>query len=444
MQIPATGGTPTPLTRPDAKRDERSHRWPDALPGGKAVLFTVGAIESPGNYDGSPVAAVDLATGREKILLKAARMARFVPPDRLLFQKEIKLYSVRFDPKTLSVLSAPALVLDGVGGEVSSGAGNFSVAGDGTLSYAPATAVVADSQIVLVSRSGSAAPLPLPARAYHYPRFSPDGKRVAFSAGSGPSASFLGTDDDVWTYDLSSKSLNRLTFERQDLHPVWSPDGQWIAYTASEGPAAGIQRKPSAGNGSARSVWRVPEPRIVNCWTPDGTRLLVTSMGHEIGLWLVPVSGAEKPSLLLSDPKGGESWGARISPDGRYVAYTSFASGNNEVFVQTFPPGGGKWQVSPDNGMMPVWGKDGRELFYVQGDRMMAVDVSPGSSFSAGPPRVVFTGSYDTRTAPVDNYDVSPDGETFLMIRPAGSPAQASRIDVLLHFGDSIESRRSR
>ena len=440
MQIPATGGTPTPLTQPDSKRDERSHRWPDVLPGGKAVLFTVGVIGSPGNYDGSPVAAIDLATGREKVLLKAARMARFVPPDRLLFQREIKLYSVRFDPKTLSVLSAPAVVLDGVGGEVSSGAGNFSAADDGTLSYAPASALVNDSQVVLVSRSGSATPLPLPARAYHYPRFSPDGNRIAFSAGSGPSASFMGTDDDVWTYDLSSKSLNRLTFERQDLHPVWSPDGKWVAYTSAAGPTPGVRRKPSGGNGAAESVWQQSEPRIVNCWTPDGGDLLVTSMGHEIGLWLVPASGTGKPRLLLSDPKGGESWGARLSPDGRYVAYTSFASGNNVVFVQTFPPGGGEWQVSPDDGMMPVWGKDGRELFYVQGDRMMAVDVGSGPTFSAGPPRILFSGPYDTRTAPVDNYDVSPDGKTFLMIRPSGSPASTSQIDVLLHFGDALRA----
>ncbi len=438
MQIPAAGGTPAAATKPDLKTDERSHRWPEVLPGGKAVLFTVGVTGSPGNYDGSPIAAVDLATGREKILLKAARMARFIPPDHLIFQREIKLYSVRFDPETLSVLSAPAVVFEGVGGEMSSGAGYFSVADDGTLSYVPAGALVADSQIVLVSRSGSATPLPLPARSYHYPRFSPEGKGITFSAGSGPSASFLGTDDDVWTYDLASKSLNRLTFEGHDLHPVWSPDGKWIAYTSAGGPMLGVLRKPSAGNGSAELVWKQSDPRIVNCWTLDGLNLVVTSLGHTIGLWLVPVSGKGTPSLLLSDSEREESWGARLSPDGRHIAYTSFASGNNVVFVQTFPPGGGKWQVSPDNGMMPVWRNDGRELFYTQEDRMMAVDVRTETTFSAGPPRVLFTGSYDTRTAPVENFDVSPDGQTFLMIRRAGATRSASQVDVLLHFGDSL------
>jgi serine/threonine-protein kinase len=440
MQIPATGGTPTAATKPDLKADERSHRWPDVLPGGKAVLFTVGMLGSPGSYDGSPIAAVDLATGREKILVKGARMARFVPPNHLLFQRESKLYSVRFDPATLSVLSDPAVVFEGVGGETSSGAGYFSVADDGTLSYAPDNALAQDSEIVMVSRSGSATPLPLPARSYHYPRFSPDGKRIAFSAGTGPSASFLGTDDDVWTYDLSSKSLNRLTFEGHDLHPVWSPDARWVAYTSAGGPMLGIQRKLSAGNGSPESVWQQSDPRIVNGWTADGMNLVVTSMGRTIGLWLVPASGKGNPSLLLSDPGGEESWGARLSPDGKYIAYTSFASGNNVVFVQTFPPGGGKWQVSPDNGMMPVWRQDGRELFYVQGDRMMAADVQPGSAFSAGPPRVLFSGPYDTRTAPVDNFDVSPDGQTFLMVRRAGPSRLVSQVDVVLHFGDSLRA----
>jgi len=440
MQIPASGGTPAVLTKLDLKADERSHRWPDVLPGGKAVLFTIGMLGSPGNYDGSPVAAVDLATGRQTILLKAARMARFVPPDRLVFQRESKLYSVRFDPQTLSVLSAPAVVFEGVGGEVSSGAGYFSASDDGTLSYAPAGTLVDDSKIVRVSRSGSATPLPLPARSYHYPRFSPDGKKIAFSAGSGPSASFLGTDDDVWTYDLASKSLNRLTFEGHDVHPVWSPDGKWIAYTSAAGPILGVQRKPSAGNGPAESVWKQSDPRIVNCWTPDGSSLLVTSMGHTIGLWLVPASGKGAPRLLLSDPGGAESWAGRISPDGGYVAYTSFASGNNVVFVETFPPGAGKWQVSPDEGMMPVWSKDGRELFYLQGDRMMVVDVRTDSTFSTGPARALFSGSYDTRTAPVENFDVSPDGQTFLMIQREGTTQAASQVDVLLHFGATLRT----
>jgi Tol biopolymer transport system component len=438
MQIPANGGTPAAVTKPG--RDERSHRWPDVLPGGKAVLFTVGMLTSPGNYDGSPIAAVDLATGREKVLVPAARMARFVPPDRLVFQRDVKLYAVRFDPRTLTVLSAPVVVFEGVGGEVSSGAGYFSAADDGTLSFAPATALVDASQIVLVSRTGVATPLPLPSRSYHYPRFSPDGKKIAFSAGSGPSASFLGTDDDVWTYDLSSKGLNRLTFEGHDVHPVWSPDGKWIAYTSAGGPMMGVQRKASAGNGPPESVWKQSDPRIVNCWTPTGASLLVTSMGHTIGLWLVPVPRGENPSLLLSDPGGAESWAARISPDGRYIAYTSFASGNNIVFAETYPPGAGKWQVSPEDGMMPVWGKDGRELFYLQGDRMMAIDVRTESTFSAGPPRVLFSGSYDTRTAPVDNFDVSPDGQTFLMIRREGVSQAASQIDVLLHFGATLRA----
>jgi Tol biopolymer transport system component len=441
MQVSSTGGTPVAVTKPDPKRNERSHRWPEVLPGGKAVIFSIGVLESPGDYDISPVAAVDLATGREKILVKATRMARFVAPDHLLFQRKLKLYSVRFDPKTLSILSAPEVVLEGVGGEVSSGAGYFAASQDGTLTCVPATALGSESQIVLVSRDGTAKPLPLPDRPYHFPRFSPDGKRIAFSAGSGPGASFLGTNDDVWTYDLASRSLNRLTFDSHDLHPIWSPDGRWIAYASASGTPSKIERKPSDGNGSAQAVWQLDAPLIPDDWSPGSASLLVTSLGEashvKISEWLVPIEGAEKPHLLF--PGEAASWGARLSPDGRYVAYTSLTSGSNSIFVRTFPPGAGRWQVSTETGMMPVWDHDGHELYYVHGDQMMTADVHAGRSFEAGPPRVLFTGPFDTRTAPIANFDVSPDGRTFLMIRPVGGAKPTRRIRVLLNFGDSLE-----
>ncbi|MGH9444053.1 MAG: hypothetical protein ACRD16_17455, partial [Thermoanaerobaculia bacterium] len=440
MEIPAIGGTPRVATTPDPKRSERSHRWPQILPDGKTVIVTVGVVASPGNYDASPVAAVDLVTGREKILIKAARMARYVPPDHLVFQRDTKLYSVRFDPKSLSVLSTPSTVLSGVGGEVSSGAGYFAVSRNGTLLDVPASPLGDESEIVLVSREGKITPLPLPSRPYHYPRFSPDVNRIAFSAGSGPGGSFLGTDDDIWTYDRSSRSLNRLTFDNHNLAPIWSPDGKWIAYTSSGGEVHGILRKPSDGNGPAQVVWPTENPVIANEWTRDGARLIVSSVDLKIGLWLVPASGKSKPELLFPGADAEQVWGARLSPDGRFLAYTSFGSGSNVVFVQTFPPGAGKWQVSPDDGVMPVWGKDGRELFYARGDQMMAVEVRQGSTFEAGPPRELFAGPFSLRTAPLTNYDVSPDGQTFLMIRPAGNAGVNRQMQVLLHFADSLPS----
>ncbi|HET9794436.1 MAG TPA: protein kinase [Thermoanaerobaculia bacterium] len=434
MEVSAAGGPSRAATKPDPKRDERSHRWPQVLPGGRTVIVGVGLLASPGNYDVSPVAAVDLATGREKVLVKAARMARFVPPDHLIFQREKKLYSVRFDPKSLSILSTPVVVRSGVAGEVSSGAGYFSISADGTLIDIAASSLDEGSEIVLVSRDGKATGLPLPARPYHYPRFSPDGKRIAFSAGSGPEASFLGTDDDIWTYDPSTQSLNRLTFESHDLLPIWSPDGRWIAYTCSGGPVPGVLRKPSDGNGPAQPIWQTSNPMVANDWTKNGESLIISSVALKFGLWRAPISGKPKPEPLFSGGDAEQVWGARLSPDGRFLAYTSFGSGSNVVFVQTFPPGAGKWQISPDGGAMPVWGEDGHEIFYVQGDRVMAVEVRNGPSFQVGPPRPLFSGPFNLRTAPLTNYDVSPDGRTFLMVRPAGNAGIVRQLRVLLHF----------
>jgi dipeptidyl aminopeptidase/acylaminoacyl peptidase len=161
-------------------------------------------------------------------------------------------------------------------------------------------------------------------------------------------------------------------------------------------------------------------------WLPDGSGLLVTDSASDIGSHLVPANGGA-PTKLLHAP--ADEWGATVSPDGRFVAYVSTETGVDEIFVETFPPGGGKWQVSVAGGQFPVWSRDGRRLAYVRGDEMMAVDVETRPAFRAGPPRALFRGPYQLRTAPIRNFDLGPDGRFVFARRWTDDPAP-SEIEV--------------
>ena len=179
LQVPSTGGTPRPLTTLDEKTGERTHRWPFALPGGKAVLFTVGSLGSPDNYDAATIDAVDVATGTRHTVLKGASSARYATTGHLLFVRESSLYAIAFDAESLTTRGSPVQVLQGVNGDTTTGASHISVAENGTLAYTPGSALAAANRLMWIDRKGSTQPLELPQGLYFDPRISPDGTRVA-------------------------------------------------------------------------------------------------------------------------------------------------------------------------------------------------------------------------------------------------------------------------
>ena len=411
FRVAASGGTPVAVTTIADPKVERSHRWPQVLPGGRTVIFTVGLIDSPGDYDSANIDAQRLDTGERRTILKGARMARYTALGYLVYHRDKTLLAVKFDAARLEVTGEPFTIQEGVGGDPSSGAGYFGVSDTGVVAVTPETSIPKSRVLVLVDQAGRETPITAPPASFNHPRVSPDGRSLTFAIGTG-----TGGDDDVYVLELSTQRMHRLTFGQGQGLPLWSLDGRRIAYTKGKSGATGIWMRAANGSGEETSLATSPDFLIPDSWHPDGRRLAVTNAQRSIDIGLLDTGAGNKLTPLFARPSAGESASA-FSPDGRYIAYTSTETGTDEVIVETFPPGGGKWQISTDGGINPVWARDGRALYFVAGQSMMAVDVDTRGTFSPGAPRVLFTGPYELRTVSQRNYDVGPDGRFAIVKR---------------------------
>jgi serine/threonine-protein kinase len=412
VRVAETGGTPQILTEPDRSRQERTHRWPQVLPGGEWVLFTVGTIDSPGDYDEAAVDAIHVATGERRRIAEGARIARYVPPGYLLFQRESSLLAARFDLDALEMTSAPVSLVEGVGGEGSSGAGYWAASDVSTLLYAPEIAIQDDRLLVLVDRDGNETALPVEPRAYWHPRFSPDGSKIAFSIGGGAAAV-----DDIWVLDIASGRLDRVTFGNSGGVPTWTPDGHRLAFARGGTGATGIYWKRADGSGEDELLLRSREGQVVlpDTFRPDGAEMLVTEASGSMGIFRYRLDSREIHSAFVDGP--WSEWSAAFAPDGRFVAYSSTENGAEDVFVTTYPEPTGKWQLSMDGGSGPVWSADGSEVYFASPAAVMAVPIDRGGDgIRPGLPRQLFTGPFKLRTAPIRNFDVAPDGR-FVMVK---------------------------
>jgi Tol biopolymer transport system component len=249
---------------------------------------------------------------------------------------------------------------------------------------------------------------------YHSPKLSPDGRRVAVYRTSG-----IGSPGDIWVFDLARNTQTRLTFDAaDDSVPLWSPDGNSIAFTSTRNSSFGLYQKNSNGIGDEELLLKVESSLVPEDWSLDG-RFLVYMLtdrgGRDVGF--LPLAGDRKPVPVLNTAFLERH--AQLSPDGRWMAYVSNESGAYEVYVQSFPAGGGKWQISTGGGVQPRWRHDGSELFYLAPDnKMMSVAVRAGATFEAGTPAALFqtrTVGLAPSTTYSQQYDVTPDGQRFLL-----------------------------
>jgi len=434
-RVPDTGGAPTPLTNVEASRSERTHRWPQVTHDGKWVIFTVGLLDSPGDYDGAAIDAVRLETGERHRVLEGARMARFVPPGYLLFQRESSLLAAPVDPDRMEVIGTPRSLVEGVGGENSSGVGYWA-AGSDTLIYALQSAVANDRVVVIVDRSGSETLLPLPPASYWQPRISPDGTRIAVAIGAGAAS-----DDDLWVYDIPRDRFDRLTSDTGNGVPMWSPDGTRIYFTRGGKGNVGIHWKAADGSGDSRMIFPAREGKVLvpESVHPDGKSLIVSESGGSIDLLRLPLDAPESPETLLGEPY--PEWGGQFSPDGRYLLYTAIEAHREEVYVRDMAGGGGKWQVSHDGGMFPLWSHDGSEICFIKENRILVASVRTSPSFRSDPPVVLFSGPYELKTFPLRNYDMAADGR-FVFLKPAVDGAAPRQVSVTLGWPRLIEPNR--
>ena len=430
MRVPAAGGKPETLTTPDSKNGEKMHAWPQFIPGGKSVLFTICTDDC---YDKARVAVLDLKSGAWHVLLTGASSGRYVPTGHLVYAREGALFAVRFDAKRLAVTGPEAAVIEGVSSLPAVGFADYAFADSGLLVYVAGGQQPFAETLEWADRKGARQPFNLPARNYAGLRFSPDGGRVAFVINS-PDLE----KSDIWIYELARGSFMRLTSEGSSSRPVWTPDGLQIAYRSTQAGKNGIYRVATDGSGKPELLLATESVANPNCWTPDGKALLYSQVNpaRNIDIWILPApeSGGEaQPRVFLRTAFNEQN--AQVSPDGKWVAYQSDESGQTHVYVLPFTGPGGKVQVStqPRTGVWR-WSGNGRELFYREaGEQLWVVDVQSGTSFRAGQPRALFKH--------VGNFDIAPGGQRFLLVKSQQPPSGGAQLEVVTDWFEDLRRR---
>jgi Tol biopolymer transport system component len=429
-QLSVDGGVPLPLTR--LEKGEGSHRWPEYLLGGKAVLFSAGA--SAGNWLSARVTAQSVGTGERRDLTQMGTQPRYSPSGHVVYAQGGNLMAAPFDPQRLAITGAAVPVVEGVLQSSFTGAVQYSISAAGSLIYVPGSVQASQRTMVWVGRNGAEQSLPAPAHAYRAPRLSPDGRRVAVGIEE--------LEAQVWLYDASREALTRFTLEgNSNLNPIWTPDGKRIAFQSTKEGPQNIFWQLADGNGGAERLTTSDYLNSPTSWSPDGRLLAYFEVNPTTGwdIWVLNLSD-RKARPFLRTPFNESV--PRFSPDGHWIAYISNESGRFELYVQPYPGPGGKWQISTEGGTEPAWNPNGRELFYRSGNKMMAVDIATQPSFSAGKPRVLFEGRYEPTPATFPNYDVSRDGQRFLMLKPSEQEAAGQReINVVLNWSEELKQR---
>ena len=434
-RVSANGGTPVAATHLDAARSEITHRWPQFLPGGKGVLFTA---SSDNNFFGH--ASVDVApldTGVPKVLVENAYFGRYLAGGYLAYVSQGTVFVAPFDAKALKLTGTAIPVMQGVNYDISNGSAQVSVSKDGTAIHLDGGSAGQNLNLVLMDRKGNSSVLVSDQPDAAVPRLSPDGKRLAFQQGTG----------NIWIYDLERKTTSRAMLGTVGASwPQWTPDGQRLTYahphSTSVGSGQSIYWERADGSGEEKPL--TPET-ILNAypssWSPDGRILAFQRLSGKDGscceIWALPVDEAGKPGEAHEVPGVGRGFAPALSPDGHWLAYTSPESGTVQIFVVPFPGPGGKWQISTGSGFDPRWSKSGHELFYLDGRALIAVPYSvEKGSFQPGKPEELFSDRFEMR-APLGSYDVTPDGQHFVMLQlTGGRTAAASGPTVVLNWID--------
>jgi serine/threonine protein kinase/Tol biopolymer transport system component len=439
-RIPSAGGTPTSVT--ELAQGEATHRWPQILPGGKAILFTKNGT---GAFDGASIEVMSLADHRRKMLLQGGTYGRYLPSGQLVYVNRGTLFAVLFDPDKLEVHGTPVPVLDAVGYSAANGSAQFDFSRSGTLVYRN-TGGQGGGRVTVQWLDGTGKTQPLLAKPGNYsrPRLSPDGKRLGLEVADG-------SGQDLWSYDWQRDTMTRLTFGGvlSTLDAIWTPDSRYVAFAVP----GGISWTRTDGAGQAQSLTQSKSNQQPWSFSPDGKRLAYMEGNPGTGgvvLWTVPVeTGSEglragKPEIFLQSKFNLRQ--PSFSPDGKWLAYVSNESGSFEVYVRAFPDKGGKWQISNSGGLYPVWSRNGRELFYRAEDSrkiLVARYLVKGDSFVADKPQV-WSEKPLADVGIQSNFDLAPDGRRFAVLIPAETPqAQQTQNHVIFleNFLDEVRRR---
>ncbi|HET7711919.1 MAG TPA: protein kinase, partial [Thermoanaerobaculia bacterium] len=359
FRVPVSGGTSAPVTKLEG--DDAGHSWPAVLPDERTMLFTV---EREGrSWDEAHIDAVDLETGKRKVVLHGAVKARFVGKDTLLFVRSGRLMSVKFDLKRVETVGEPSVLLEDVAMQPGTGGAFYAASTNGTVIYLRGGRGLFDTRVVWFDRSGKEEPLAIPPRTYVNPRISPDGGAIAFEV--------VGANNDIWLYDMQLGTLTRVTSKSEHLFPVWSPDGRRMI-TSGIDSGLPVMKFIDMSTGTASEAFiKSTFPQFACSWAEDGT-ILFMELNPETGMDLFAVDDHGRGNVRPWVKTRFDELAAAAAPQGDLVAYVSSESGVSEVYVVRGARDGAKIQVSGNGGREPVWASSGNELFFISGDSLLS------------------------------------------------------------------------
>jgi len=408
FEVRVAGGEAQVFLSPDSTQQRTDFIAPQFLPDGQHFLVFIQSPrrEKRGIYIGS------LESKETRLLLNTEENALYAGSPsgegHLLFMRGSTLVAQRFDDRRMVLQGEPEAIAQGIAAMQLAGNAPavFSASNIGVLAYRQGSNGII-GELVWLDRQGRRVDVVGEPGAYITPALSPDQTKLAVVR-----VDQENWENDVWLFDLKAPKSSRLTFDmRKVTNPIWSPDGAKIAFSSMQNGAYDIFQKPSAGGGRVESVLESTADKYVINWPPDGQVLLYESMQK---LWALSLGG--KSNEIASTAASGD-----VSPNRSWVAYNSAVSGRNEIYVQSFPSSVDKWQVSKLGGGFPLWRRDGKELFYIAGNKLMAVDVqTDAQSFVAGTPHPLFSVPVGANGGRY--YQVAADGQRFLVVTPLDKP----------------------
>lgn len=439
VRISDRGGAIEQVTELDLSKGERSHRFADLLPGEQALLYTAG-FDGINSYDDARIAVWDFKSRAAKTLIVGGTSAMYSPSGHIVYARAGKLLAVPYDAARNEVTGQPVDVLDGVMTSAATGAAEFSLSRRGDLADVPGRAASGRRTLVWTDRSGKTEPLPLPPASYLYPRLSPDGRYLAVEV--------EGPNHDLHIYDFARGVLTKVTTDGQSHDAVWTPDSKRLAFRSwlsggmtmwmmpADRSAKAVRLDPSGTRQSPVSI------------SPDGRYLAFDQKGIATrdDAWVLPLDGG--PAQPVAQSRFAEG-SPKFSPDGKWIAYASDESGQSETYVQPFPGPGPKVQISNAGGFDPVWQRSGRELYYRNEEKMMAVSITTAPSLKVSAPRQLWAGDYSSGSGSScgmpgvtsSNYDVTADGQRFLMVQDADTAIFATKIVVVLNWAEELKTK---
>ena len=416
-RVSSAGGTPQPLTTLDEEAGEVTHRWPQLLPGSQAVLFT--ARRAGANFEEANLVVQTIPAGQRKIVHRGGYHGRYLPSGHLLYIHEGTLFAAPFDVQTLELTGQAVPILEGVLANPRGGSAQFAHSHEGTLVYLPGVATSGRFTLNWLDSKGETKPLRDVPADYQDVRLAPGGQRLAVQINDG-------AQSDIWVYEWERDTLTRLTFDAAyDYDPLWSPNGDGLVFTSDREGAYSLYWKRADGSGGVQRLAESRNIRVPESWHPTGKFLAFFEIDPETNsdIRILALEGDDrsgwKPGQVTTflSTLFNELFPA-FSPDGRWLAYQSNESGQDEIYVRSFPGPGGPWQISSGGGTIPIWSENGKELFYLAPTRqiMMVTYSAEGESFGGSQPRLWSEERIAERPFS-RGYDLHPDGERFAVLK---------------------------